>query len=196
MKRDINELIGKIRDLEAELESRLIERRRDLSYRWTHGRAVFSRKIKEQHRSLKLTARKFLIDSGFLAILTSPFIYIVVVPVALLDLIASLYQGVCFPVYGLRQVKRREYVVIDRHRLAYLNVLQKINCVYCGYANGVIAYVHEIASRTEQYWCPIKHAARVKGVHKRYHGFLDYGDVGDYPDSLQEQRRKLKAEEE
>jgi hypothetical protein len=33
------------------------------------------------------------------------------------------------------------------------------------YANGVFAYVREVGSRTEQYWCPIKHARRVLGVH-------------------------------
>ena len=59
------------------------------------------------------------------------------------------------------QVKRSEYVIIDRNHLSYLNLIEAFNCVYCGYANGVIAYVREIASRTEQHWCPIKHALRI-----------------------------------
>jgi hypothetical protein len=59
-------------------------------------------------------------------------------------------------------------VVIDRHRLGYLNPVQKLNCVFCGYGNGVIAYAREITARTEQYWCPIKHALKVKGSHDRY----------------------------
>jgi len=33
---------------------------------------------------------------------------------------------------------------MDRHHLAYLNVIEKLNCEYCGYANGVFAYVREI----------------------------------------------------
>ncbi|WP_271223801.1 hypothetical protein, partial [Streptosporangium carneum] len=82
----------------------------------------------------------------------------------------------------------------DRHKLPYLNVIQKLNCLYCAYANGVLAYVAEIASRTEQYWCPIKHAARVTGTHRRYDGFLEYGDVADYPEGLEGQRQKLKQE--
>jgi hypothetical protein len=51
-------------------------------------------------------------------------------------------------------------------------------CVYCGYANGVIAYARKIASRTEQYWCPIKHALRIRDPHVRYAQFLEYGDAG------------------
>jgi hypothetical protein len=37
--------------------------------------------------------------------------------------------------------------------------------------------VREIAARTEQYWCPIKHARRVIGSHARYLKFDDYGDA-------------------
>jgi hypothetical protein len=68
-------------------------------------------------------------------------------------------------------------VVIDRHHLHYLNILQKLNCVYCGYVNGVISWARELASVTEQYWCPIKHARKVRGSHTRYAQFIDYGDA-------------------
>jgi hypothetical protein len=70
--------------------------------------------------------------------------------------------------------------VVDRHRLAYLNTIEKLNCVYCGYGNGVIAYAHEVIARTEQYWCPIRHARRVHGAHERYPDFFDYGDAEAY----------------
>ncbi|WP_439633315.1 hypothetical protein [Glycocaulis sp.] len=196
MRRTINDLIAHIQALEDELETELIARRRELGVRWKEGRAVFGRELTASHHKLKMSAGRFLAKSGLLEILTSPFIYAVAIPVALLDLTASLFQAICFRVYGLRQVKRREYLVFDRHRLPYLNVLQKINCLYCSYANGVLAYVHEIASRTEQYWCPIKHAERVKGTHRRYAEFLDYGDTENYPETLEQQRARLKAETE
>lgn len=196
MARDINDLIAHIRALEEELESELIARRRELGYRFTEGHARFTEAVKARHRELKISVSRFLAQSGFLEILTSPFIYAVVIPIALLDAVASLYQAICFRVYGLRQVKRRDYLVFDRHRLAYLNWMQKLNCLYCSYANGVLAYVHEIASRTEQYWCPIKHAERVKGTHKRYPAFLEYGDTASYPDSLREQRARLREEDD
>ena len=61
--------------------------------------------------------------------------------------------------------------------LAYLNALEKLNCAYCSYANGVIAFTREVAGRTERYWCPIKHARRVLGAHPHYSEFVDYGDA-------------------
>ena len=74
-----------------------------------------------------------------------------VVPIALLDAWLTIYQRVCFPIYGIAPVRRSTYIVIDRQHLAYLNAVEMLNCVYCGYANGVFAYVREIAGKTEQY---------------------------------------------
>jgi hypothetical protein len=47
----------------------------------------------------------------------------------------------------------------------------------------------EIGARTEQYWCPIKHALRMKGVHSRYSHFIDYGDAESYRLHIEEDRR-------
>jgi hypothetical protein len=194
MRTEINELFEKIRSLEGELQTRLAERRRSYGYKLEQGRLFITREARERQAALKVGLRRYLIDSGFLTILTAPFIYAVAIPVFALDVVASLYQAVCFRVYDVSQVKRRDYVVFDRHRLPYLNLIQKVNCFYCSYANGVIAYVHEIASRTEQYWCPIKHAERLSGTHRRYGEFLEYGDVGDYPEGLDKQRQRLREE--
>ena len=90
------------------------------------------------------------------------------------------------------RVKRTEYVVVDRHQLAYLNGIQKLNCIYCGYANGVVAYTREIVSRTEQYWCPIKHARHVKTPHELYRQFLDYGDADGFRERLDGYRERLR----
>ena len=87
------------------------------------------------------------------------------------------YQAICFPIYKIPKVRRRDYLVFDRHHLAYLNIIEKINCAYCSYANGAIAFVREVAARTEVYWCPIKHARRVLGPHPHYQGFADFGDA-------------------
>lgn len=122
--------------------------------------------------------------------LTAPFIYSVALPLAALDLWISLYQRICFPLYGLPLVRRRDFVVIDRHRLPYLNALEKANCAYCGYANGVIAYAREVIGRTEAYWCPIKHARPIRVPHGRYQQFLDYGDAAGYRRRLAAYRRR------
>jgi hypothetical protein len=190
----INELLERIRLLENELEETVAEQRRQAGYVLERGRLFISHEARARQAALKLGLRRYLMDSGVLSILTAPFIYAVAIPIFLLDIAASVYQAICFRVYEVPQVARRKYVVIDRHRLPYLNMIQKLNCLYCGYANGVIAYVHEIASRTEQYWCPIKHAERVPGSHPRYDEFLEYGDVGNYPDGLAQQRDQLRKE--
>jgi len=88
-------------------------------------------------------------------------------------------------------VPRADFIVIDRHHLAYLNVFERLNCAYCGYGNGVIAYVREIAGRTEQYWCPIKQARQPRDPHHRYYDFLDYGDARGYRQSLEDFRERL-----
>jgi hypothetical protein len=64
--------------------------------------------------------------------------------------------------------------------LAYLNAIEKVGCVYCSYANGLLAYIAEIAARTEQHFCPIKHARSGARPHSRYSHFLPYGDARAY----------------
>ena len=110
-------------------------------------------------------------------------------PIVLLDIAATIYQFICFPAYGIPKVRRRDYVVMDRRKLAYLNGIERFNCVYCEYVNGLIAYAQEIAGRTEQYWCPIKHAMRLKTMHSRYQRFLEYGDAAEYRRRVEQVRR-------
>ena len=109
----------------------------------------------------------------------------------LLDLCVTIYQRLCFPAYGIPRVRRRDYLQIDRYQLQYLSGLQKVNCVYCGYVNGLIAYVAEIAGRTEAYWCPIKHAARVAATHRYYDDFIEFGDGASYDEKLDIARKQI-----
>lgn len=115
-----------------------------------------------------------------LTVLTGPLIYALLVPLVLLDVAVSAFQTVTFPIYGVARVPRRRYFVFDRHKLRYLTFVDRINCSYCSYANGLIAYVREVAARTEQYWCAIKHDRTVLAPHERYRRFAAYGDAADY----------------
>lgn len=112
----------------------------------------------------------------------------------MLDLSITFYQWVCFPIYEIAIVPRRHYLVVDRHKLAYLNGIEKVHCTYCSYATGLFAYAREITARTEQYWCPIKHAGTVPAPHERYHSFVGYGDAEGYRESLPELRRSLRGD--
>ncbi len=107
-------------------------------------------------------------------------IYFGVIPFILLDIFLAFFQGLCFPIYGIPKVNRSDYVIFDRGRLKYLNLLERLNCAYCSYANGLSGYLAEVAARTEQHWCPIKHARRLRAPHSRYSHFFDYGDAERY----------------
>jgi len=170
-------LTEKLRSVQADIEAELTRRREELRFHLENRRIVFEKEVLRIHREIKTRASRYLIDANPLMILTAPVIYSLIVPVALLDLFVMAYQAICFPVYKIPKVRRRDYLIFDRHHLAYLNIIEKINCAYCSYANGAIAFAREVASRTEVYWCPIKHARRVLGPHPHYQGFADFGDA-------------------
>ena len=192
----IDELTGRIAALERELDGEFDAVRATWRYRIERGRIRFEREVLETHRRFRQTVAQFLRESYLPSILTAPVIYSLLLPVALLDLWVSAYQAICFRAWGIVRVKRSAYIVIDRQHLGYLNVIEKLNCLYCGYANGVFAYVREVAGRTEHYWCPIRHARRVRGPHAHYREFVDYGDAEAYRTRLIPLRDELRAQED
>jgi hypothetical protein len=139
-----------------------------------------SLEVLKEHRRHKISSWKHLRNTRLLVILSSPLIYGCAVPFLLVDASVALYQFVCFPIYGIPRVRRKDYLIFDRGRLAYLNTIEKVGCIYCSYANGLLAMITEIAARTEQHFCPIKHAHRVLQTHSRYGKFLPYGDARAY----------------
>ena len=174
---EIRRILGEIRALEEELREKLHAHEERLEFRIRGRRVEFAEEIRAAHRKARVGIIRWVASGDIRNILSAPFIFALIIPFALLDLFLCLYHAVCFRLYRLPPVPRADYVVIDRHHLYYLNILQKLNCVYCGYVNGVIAWARELASVTEQYWCPIKHARKVRGSHTRYAQFIDYGDT-------------------
>jgi hypothetical protein len=154
--------------------------------------AGLDREIRAAQLRLRQGIVEYVVEGGVLPPLTAPIIYSLLLPIAVLDLWVTTFQWLCFPIYGIAHVPRGQYFVVDRHKLAYLNGIEKVHCVFCTYANGVIAYVREVAARTEQYWCPIKHARTVRGPHARYHLFFEYGDGEGYRRRLPALRGTLK----
>ena len=137
-----------------------------------------------RHPALKNQSIQEILKYKGLQIITAPFIYLCLLPTIFLDLVVTLYQKICFPLYGIPQIKRKDYVIIDRYKLKYLNFSKKFNCVYCGYFTGVISYAQEIVGKTEQYWCPIKHAIKLKNSHNHYAKFMDYDDTKGYQETF------------
>lgn len=189
-----NAIVDRIRALEGELEIQIAEERRLMRERLGKGRAELDRDMEKMNRSVRIGVLRYISEAQLSVILTAPFIYALLLPFAFLDVSVSIYQSVCFRAYGIAQVRRRDYIVYDRGRLSYLNAIEKINCTYCSYANGVIAYVREVSARTEQYWCPIKHALKVRGPHSRQRLFEEYGDGAEYQQRLKTHRDALKPD--
>jgi hypothetical protein len=190
MSQSLPDILHKISELQDQLDEELKERAEHFRYELRNRRVIFEHEVLRAHREFRTHLARYLVNARFLTVLTAPVIYAMVIPFAFLDLSMTLYQVICFPAYGIPRVNRGDYIVFDRHRLAYLNALEKFNCVYCSYGNGLIAYVQEIASRTEAYWCPIKHAQRMKTFMPRYANFADYGSAETYQQDLQRNRKK------
>jgi hypothetical protein len=178
-------LSSRIKSLEKELKVALDEKEKAFQYHWAKGKARFEESVLSEHRESKHSLPSYLLQGRFLAYLTAPVIYSGLIPFCLLDLFLIVYQGICFPVYGIPKVPRADYFVFDRARLKYLNLLERFNCWFCSYGNGLFAYAAEIAARTEQHWCPIKHAARLRAPHSRYGHFFDYGDARRYSQDIE-----------
>jgi len=191
----LDELITRLHslqlELEHELEQQLEEKRQFFQYTLNKGKVSFKKQVRSFQRQHKKTLLKYLKDADFRNILSSPIIYSMIIPLAFMDISITVYQHICFRLYGIPRVKRSNYLVIDRQYLVYLNTIEKFNCMYCGYGNGVISYSREVIARTEQYWCPIKHAKKVLDAHHLSRKFIDYGDAQAYKNELIELRKAV-----
>ena len=177
--------------LEDELRTAVHEQESRMFFQIKGKRVEFERTVREAHVKLKTNFFRWLVIDRPQNLVTGPIIYAMAVPLLMLDLFVNFYQWVCFPIYGIAKVRRGDYFAYDRHHLGYLNFIEKFHCTYCEYANGLIAYVSEIVARTEEYFCPIKHAHKILGAHSRYNRFLDYGEAERYEVKLEEFRVAL-----
>lgn len=186
MQSHLDELLARIRALQKDVEE---EYRQQRSV-WEARRRELTGDLSRQQRRYKVGLFRFLRRSSALAILTSPVIYLGWIPSLLMDLFVTIYQAICFSVYRIPKVRRSDYLVFDRGGLPYLSAIEKFNCFYCSYGNGVAAYTREVAARTEQYWCPIKHARRIRDALGRYPKFFDHGDAEAFRQGLARLRRQ------
>lgn len=192
----IRQMISQISALEDELRLMLQEQKGKVGYHLQGKRIAFECAIREAHQKLKVGVFSWLMSVPLRNFLTAPIIYSMIIPLVLTDIFVSIYQATCFPVYGIPKIRRRDYITFDHRHLAYLNFIEKFHCLYCSYANGLIAYTREITARTEQYFCPIKHAQKMLGEHQRYQTYLEYGEAEDFLVRLDQFREALAQEAE
>lgn len=191
MNERIGNLLNQMAALEEELRVALQEQETDLLFQIKGKRVEFEQSIKEAHRRLKTGFFHWLITYRPQNLVTGPIIYSMIFPLVILDFFVTVYQATCFPIYRVARVRRGDYIVFDRQQLEYLNFIEKFHCTYCAYGAGLIAYVGEIVARTEQYFCPIKHARKILGTHRRYADFLDYGEADDHEARIEKLRVAL-----
>lgn len=190
----IQQILSQITALEDDLRSALNEQQSSIFFQIKGKRVEFEQSIKEAHSRLKTNFFRWLVTNRPQNLITGPIIYSMIIPLLITDFFVTFFQWTCFPIYGIKKVRRSDYIVYDRQQLNYLNFIEKFHCTYCAYGNGMIAYVTEVIARTEQYFCPIKHARKILGTHARYERFLDYGDAENYEQKLEEYRRALEKE--
>ncbi len=191
MNNTVNDLLEEIKALEKKLVDEIQKKQQDANYQINAEDITFKPATRQRHKKQLQSLFDYFSHASIGNILSAPVIWAVLFPTIMLDISVSLYQAICFPIYKIPKVKRHDYIVFDRHYLSYLNIIEKLNCAYCSYFNGLIAYAQEIAARTEQYWCPIKHARRISTLHSRYQHFLDYGDAEAYRKFKEQTRRQF-----
>lgn len=190
----IQQLLDQITVLEDELRTALSEQPSSMFFQIKGKRVEFEQSIKETHHRLKMNFFRWLVTYRPQNLITGPIIYSMIIPLVITDVFITFYQMTCFPIYGIKKVRRADYIIFDRQQLNYLNFIEKFHCTYCAYGSGMIAYISEIVARTEQYFCPIKHARKILGTHSRYARFLDFGEAENYEAKLEEYRIALNKE--
>jgi hypothetical protein len=180
MKETIREILLKIEKLNGDLREEYDKLAKEYGFSWSQKKVIFLDEFRKRNQKFRFPAWKYAIPTNIRHFLSIPFIYGMILPTIFLDIFLTIFQWTAFSLYRIPKVKRSEYIIYDRRFLDYLNIIQKINCLYCSYVNGVFAYAVEVGARTERYWCPIKAAHKPRFTHGWYKDFADYGNPEDW----------------
>ncbi len=183
----IREILAKIETLNIELRGEYERLSEKYGFYFQRKKVIFLEMFREKNKRKKVPLYQYLIPRNWRHvryILSIPFIYGMIVPAIFLDIALTIYQRITFPLYTIPLVRRSDFIMDDRRFLDYLNILEKINCLYCSYVNWVFAYAVEVGSRTERFWCPLKSAQKPRFTHWWYKDFADYGDPDDWREKM------------
>jgi len=184
MESKIKNILKKIDALNDRLNQEYSKLSEKYGFSIKRAKIVFLQKTKQKNKLFRIPTWKYVIPKNLGHFLSLPFIYMIIIPVVILDIFITIYQWVAFSLYQIPKVKRSEYIIFDRRFLDYLNIVQKVHCLYCSYANGIFAYALEIAARTERYWCPIKATKKQGFYHNWYKDFADYGNPEEWKEKF------------
>ena len=184
----IRGIVEEIETMKLKLADEIAQQESHISYEIQNGYVKFEKEVLEKQKENMKNLLTWFGEVPFLHFLAAPIIYGMIIPVVLFDLALYVYQELVFRVFKFKFIKRSDYIHFDHHYLGYLNPIEKLNCLYCSYVNGLMLYASSIAGRTELYFCPIKHAKKVASEHMFYENFLSYGDEKEYQEKLKELR--------
>lgn len=184
----IREMIEEIDKMKLKLAKEIDKQENHISYEIKNGYVTFEQEVLAKQKENMKNLLTWFREVPFLHLLTAPLIYAMVIPAIIFDVLLFIYQQIAFRIFKFEFIKRSNYMHFDHHYLGYLNAIEKLNCLYCSYFNGLMLYASAISGRTELYFCPIKHAKKVIAQHKYYEEFLSYGDEEDYQEKLKDLR--------
>jgi hypothetical protein len=187
MNNTIKELLAKIDSLNQELRGEYERLSEKYGFSFEKKKIIFLEEFRKRNRAFRFPAWKYVVPKNIRHVLSIPFIYGMIIPAVFLDICITIYQWCAFPLYRIPRVVRSDFFIYDRKFLDYLNIIQKIHCLYCSYVNGLFGYAVEIGARTERYWCPIKAATKPKFSHGWYRDFADYGSPEDWKEKFNEE---------
>ena len=190
----IKEIIEEIEAMKVKLGEEIAQQEKDISYEIQNGYVRFEKEVLDKQKENMKNLLAWFRDIPLLHLLASPLVYVMLIPAILFDIILFIYQQVVFRIFKFKFIKRSDYIRFDRQYLGYLNLIEKLNCMYCSYFNGLMQYAAAIAGRTELYFCPIRHAKKVAYEHDYYDEFFRYGDEDEYQKKLEALRKKSQME--
>ena len=191
----LTSILDRMSQLESEFHEELKSCEERFQQRFVANIDELKRTAQDAQQRIESKASKLFTVMFWRHLASLPFVYVMIVPLIFMDLMLTIYQQVCFRLYGVPRARRADHFIIDRQFLDNLNLVDKFNCIFCGYGNGVFSYGREIISKTEQYWCPIKHAQKTLAASARYNEFLEYGDTEEYHEKVAKYREDLKKQE-
>lgn len=184
----IREMLEEIEAMKIKLAEEIDKHESHISYEIKNGYVTFEKEVLAKQRENMKNLLSWFREVPLLHLLSSPVIYAMIIPAIFFDIVLFLYQQIIFRIYKFKFIKRNDYMHFDHHYLGYLNPIEKLNCLYCSYFNGLMLYASAIAGRSELYFCPIKHAKKIVSQHEYYDAFLSYGDEQEYQKKLKELR--------
>ena len=187
----ITEMIEEIEAMKVKLAEEIAQHEENISYEIENGYIRFEKEIFAKQKENMKNIFAWFGEIPFLHLLTSPLVYGMIIPAIVLDMMLFIYQLVVSRVFKIKFDKRSNYIVFDRQYLGYLNLIEKFNCLYCSYFNGLMQYASSIAGRTELFFCPIKHAKKIAYKHEYYDAYLIYGDGDEYQKKLKKLRENF-----